>query len=82
MSSVSSAVSSTANGVRDIRIGQFTDIQFVSDMSCSQTAGTHTVESKQHSSGRVAGDLEVEVEVSRVVREDIELGELRGGMRR
>lgn len=81
ISSGSSLASGPANGDRDIRIGRFTDMEFASGLSYSQSAGTHTLDlaSKpdQESSGQVAVDVAVEeVSRSRAGREEIELREL------
>lgn len=78
ISSASSVASSTAKDDGNIRIGRFTDIQFASDMSYSQTAGTRTLEfaSKQDSFGQVTVDVNVDVdadEAKRDRREEIEL---------
>lgn len=66
ISSASTVASETVSGDRDIRIGRFSDIQFVSDTPYSRTTGTQISEltSKRDSSGQVAMALSVE-EVNR-----------------
>lgn len=63
--------SSTVIGDQDIRIPRFTDIQFASDLTGSQTGGTRTLESKQDTTFANAT-----VDVQEVRREEIELREI------